>query len=271
MNIKLKSFIFTIIIPIVGLAATAWGVYDNFNEREFSYEEKLITTFEENTSEGWPEIKVLFNDNEIVDGGILNLRFKNTGNEAIYSNDFDQPIIVTLDSKSHFLSVRHISSTPNRLTPIYKFNGNKLTIEPTLFNPGNEITIQAVISGTPKIDKILTRIGGIDEALQIEPEEKEILKYFSWALLLYSLIAMMGITILTEAFVNRSKNESSIKITKSSVAIISIVIIMPASIAIGRFLEYQDIYPETWWGLLFIFALVAFVADILSKIFRVKN
>lgn len=267
----MKSLIFNKFIPIVGLALAVWGVFNNFSGKELSYEETLVTEFGEETAKDWKEIKFFFKDKEISGGGIVNVRFKNTGSEPIFSKDFDQPIAIILGDDSKILSAKNINSKPSHLIPKYQITDNKITIEPALFNPDDEITIQAVISGTPESKQILTRIGGIKEIIRMQPVEEKLLQFLSWLLILFGMLSLILVNIIMNTWMNTDKTSNHLYMTKRTSMIVIMFLVMPASLAIGRFLEYQDVYPSAWWGFPVAFIVIVIFAEIISKPFYEKK
>jgi len=132
-------------------------------KREFSYsilsETRLFTIHDEVRD----RLQVLLDDNPIDDLYLLIIRYQNSGNVSLVTEDFDSDIIMDLNEKAQIISNEIIETIPDDLEYTIRGGGNQLRLTPKLFNEGDSITVKVLISDFENILRVHGRIVGVSQ------------------------------------------------------------------------------------------------------------
>jgi len=95
------------------------------------------------------ELEVVLNGETVDDPVIVSVRMGNTGDRAILSSDFHEPLTVQLLGSQRIVSATVTSSRPSDLKPQLSVDDDesRVVISPTLINPGDLIELQVIASG----------------------------------------------------------------------------------------------------------------------------
>ena len=85
------------------------------------------------------ELEVVLNGETVDDPVIVSVRMVNTGDRAILSTDFHEPLAVQLLGSQRIVSATVTSSRPSDLKPQLSVDDDqsRVVISPTLINPGD--------------------------------------------------------------------------------------------------------------------------------------
>ena len=107
------------------------------------------------------KVKVLYEGNEVKNVHLLTLKFTNSGNQPISSNDYERPLNISVNNEATILTYEIIDEEPENLGAEFSQQGNTLTLSPLLLNSKDSFSIKALVSdleGRPEIDG---RINGV--------------------------------------------------------------------------------------------------------------
>jgi hypothetical protein len=93
------------------------------------------------------ELEVVLDGETVDDPVIVSVRMVNTGDRAILSTDFHEPLAVQLLGSQRIVSATVTSSRPSDLRPQLSVDESRVVISPTLINPGDLIELQVIASG----------------------------------------------------------------------------------------------------------------------------
>jgi hypothetical protein len=194
-----------VLLPIIlsiGVSICMHYVYRANKELSFDLTSK--TEFQTIERNGWPDIKLFYRDKLLDKAGLVTIKLINTGNTPIYSNEFDGPISLNLETGSRFVASRVVETQPKNLSPRISTSGASAMVEPLLLNPNDAITFQVLTTGNINSLRVNARIGGIKDLTDLRPNFMRNVKKFSWILLAYSLICYIEIALLpSNLFSNR--------------------------------------------------------------------
>jgi hypothetical protein len=74
---------------------------------------------------------------------------KNTGTDAIRSEDFDGEQPISLECPVPILKVKVLAKKPSDLQVVYSHVGKRVVLRPSLFNKGEEFTVAVLTDGDP--------------------------------------------------------------------------------------------------------------------------
>lgn len=121
----------------------------------------------------------------------LSLKFINSGNVPITSNDYERQVSILLDGKSKILSAVVIEMEPNNLDPEVIIDDNRIKIKEILLNPKDTITLKILVSDldTFSIDGRIIGIKAIDDLGKASRLQKVLF-------LIFSIIFLIGMYLL---------------------------------------------------------------------------
>lgn len=112
-------------------------------------------------------LQILYNGNPIEQVHLIVIKFINSGNTPITSNDFEIPINFKFGEESQIFTAEITEKNPTNLRASITIEGNSIVIDPTLLNSGDSITIKTLVSRFVDID-IDGRIIGVKEIKEYE-------------------------------------------------------------------------------------------------------
>lgn len=156
-------FISSLVIPIVlFVVSPMWNsFFKDYKDVEYSLlsESKLVDVGV--GLEGWPEIKILYKDEELKDAAFLIVKIKNTGTLPITKQDFQEPISMLFGRNDVVLGYRKVDSFPDDLVVSGTIHSGSLVFKPLLLNPGDGMVVEVLVKGGAKLDSITGRITGV--------------------------------------------------------------------------------------------------------------
>jgi hypothetical protein len=124
------------------------------------------------------DIQLLYKGTPVQNASFLQIRIKNIGNQPITENDYNRPIIFSINPNFKLLDVSVAGSNPSNLGILpEQTSDNQVEINKVLLNPNDEVTIKLTTVGDPK-ESVLSgfivdgRIVGIRELDIITPDKK---------------------------------------------------------------------------------------------------
>ncbi len=138
--------------PDKGLAYEYW-----------SYPLLSVSTLAEDSS-----FVLLHNDVQIDSLSSLFFIVYNSGNVPIEKDDYETDISLTLGDEISILNARTVSTHPEGIPTNVRYSNSTITLDALLLNPGDEIRIQGLVTGTVADHKAQVRIAGV-EKIQYQP------------------------------------------------------------------------------------------------------
>lgn len=133
--------------PVKGIAYDYW-----------SYPLADVSTLTEDSS-----FVVLYNDIEIDSLSSLIFVVHNSGNVPIERENYETNISLTLEGGATILSARTAATFPEEIPTSVRHSGDTITLEALLLNPGDEIRIQGLVTGTVDDHNVRVRISGVEK------------------------------------------------------------------------------------------------------------
>ena len=183
--------ILAIVVPII-----LYLLYQR-QKKEFTYtivsKTQLFTVHDEVRG----RLEIRLDGNLIENLHLLIIRFQNSGNVSIKSEDFEADLILEFNEGAQILSNEVIETNPDLLDHTVYGEGNKLRIDPMLYNEGDSLTIKLLISEFNDIKHIFGRIVGVSKIKEITRDPKSnrytrIMGIFFLILTIYSYIVVSG-------------------------------------------------------------------------------
>ena len=139
-------------------------------------------------------LSILYNGVEIKNLSILKYSLKNTGNQPVSSDDYEEKISIAFPNKHTVFSVDNIYKSNSSLNPVLFIEDNTVKIKPLLLNRGDEISFQIVVSDMTELDAVIGyRIKGITKIKAENPLLFETLYTKAVApILILSFIGVIG-------------------------------------------------------------------------------
>ncbi|OGP68251.1 MAG: hypothetical protein A2W27_02990 [Deltaproteobacteria bacterium RBG_16_44_11] len=194
------------------------------------------------------------------------IRVKNVGNSPIKSTDFESPIEIQFAENIKIYECSILDTEPRNLKTTSTFINGKASIAPTLFNPGDYITIGILTSETNSEPQISARIIGIKSIEKRISNKRNYLSsgivniIFS-VLLLYAAFALYSLTI------DKPKLPSL-----NEFKIIYVILLTASGVSFADGVNYflsLDTAFRIYWAFL-VFALLAMVIFVANMNFRMK-
>lgn len=185
----------TIIVAIVTSALTITLFRLNWKRKVLVYEFLSMTRLL-SVQEGISgRIRVLVDEDEVKDVGLVQIKIANVGTEPIRASDFVRPISFSVDEGVRIIEAEVSDRrSPTIDAEIHK-DDRKATLLPTLLNARNSLVIKLLIADFNGKISTDARIEGVD--LKVRPR----LLDRRWALVLWSTLnALYSVGIVAEGF-----------------------------------------------------------------------
>ena len=165
-------------VAVIGVLVSVWLYHRGKPRRALSCEvDRFITLVEVKASSDWKdEIQVLYKGQQVRDLFGTCPRLKNTGNTAIRREDVLEPITFTFAEGTQLLSEPEVLwDLPGKLTIIWKLEKTgpapSASMEFDLLNPGDDLGVIFLCSGTKKPPKVEARIEGVRQIGTVSGEK----------------------------------------------------------------------------------------------------
>jgi hypothetical protein len=163
-NDVLSSPAWTALAAILALAAigTSIGLYRRGRARkqlEFSTTETPLVSVR---SEAGGKIEITY-DGEVVKGvHLVSFALANVGNVPVLDEDFEGPIVLALGANAVALTVEVTDVQPADLRPVVQLEESKLVLTPLLLNPGDTLSITALVRDFEGPLTVEGRVAGVE-------------------------------------------------------------------------------------------------------------
>lgn len=118
-------------------------------------------------------IKIYFDDEEIEQVHLVEVKIENTGNVPVLSEDFEEPLMVELGEDAHPLTAEVTETKPADLNVKAVAYKTGAVIAPLLLNPGDAITLKIFARNLKNEARISHRVVGISEIEDTSSQRSE--------------------------------------------------------------------------------------------------
>jgi hypothetical protein len=171
--------------------------------------------------EEWGEnLQIEFGGKQVCQVYLLLVKFSNSGNQPIRSNDYERPLNLSIEAPARVLTAQVTGTNPSNLLPDLLPDGaggwssklapelaleSELRIVPlksALLNPGDSYTIKVLVSQfTPGRLKIDGRIVGVQDIVMAkENRVRHLLRQWAWLPLSVVLVALFKLAESQQSF-----------------------------------------------------------------------
>lgn len=164
------------------------------------------------------KFKIYYEDNLVKNVFSIIIKFYNTGNQPITSNDFERNLSLIFEEKIKILAYSVSKTEPDNLDVQLQLNNNKLIIAPLLLNPKDTFTIRVIVTESDAKFKLNYRIIGINKIIEGSPTQTT----FIISAIIGLVLTIVGIIIMVTSQTNIEK--SPFESVQSSIAFILIII-----------------------------------------------
>lgn len=164
------------------------------------------------------KFKIYYEDNLVKNVFSVIIKFYNTGNQPITSNDFERNLSLNFEEKTKILAYSVSKTEPENLEIQLKLNDSKLIIAPLLLNPKDNFTIRLIVTEAEAKFKLDYRIIGINKIIEGSPTQTT----FFISTILGLILTIVGIVTMVTSQTNIDK--SPFESVQSSIAFILIMV-----------------------------------------------
>lgn len=164
----LGSPAWTPLAVVLALAAivVSIGVYRKQRTRKGLSKEILRRSLVSVHAEAGDRISISYEGQPVRQVHLIEVALENTGNVPILAEDFKRPLEVTFGAGSP-MTVEVAEKNPPNLEPAISTDGSAVRLEPLLLNPGDRMTIRALVRdfrGSVQVEHRIVGIAEITEA-----------------------------------------------------------------------------------------------------------
>ncbi len=212
-------------------------------------------------------IKILFDQNEITDLYISNIKITNNGTEPILPSDIVEPINIIIKNNSKILSFETVEIIPEGLNINIELLNNRLKFKNILLNSEDSFTIQILTHSEKPIFLLNTRIIGIKKIKKFIEEVSTFTILGIVIIFAFSIISAMINSIAFNSFQKR-KSDEYYHINKSAL----FLIIPSSNFAVGfLMLAIKQNYNWSYLSYFTIYILIFIISDIISIPFKSRH
>jgi hypothetical protein len=111
--------------------------------------------------EGIDGLEITFEGKPLRQATVVMARISNPGNVPIRTADFESPLTFEFLSDAQLLSASVMATVPERMPVTTTVAGQTVVLTPHLLNPGDSVTVRALLSGGPARFTPIARVVGV--------------------------------------------------------------------------------------------------------------
>lgn len=139
------------------------------------------------------DLELRYKGEMIANPYLLQLKFINTGNKPVTSEDYEHPLRVHIDPDSRILSAEVVESSQADMDAKISTLDQEATLQPLLLNPGDWVSCQILLDRPPKRWIVKGRIVGVREIRPYKTSRREASPLAKTALTILAIAAFLGI------------------------------------------------------------------------------
>lgn len=189
------SWIFTIAVTLIG----AWFAQHLQNTaKSISIQVVSKTPLLSSTAPEMQSLEILLNGKKLVSPYLSSVQIVNDGGLPITADDIKSQLGLRVAEGTSIVNAIVTAKKPNELEPIIHLAANSFSMQPTLLNPGDSVSIAVTTSGNRPEFITFGRIAGISEIAALDNSTKGqrpmiVLIYAIASFLLFTCVCLLGI------------------------------------------------------------------------------
>jgi archaellum component FlaG (FlaF/FlaG flagellin family) len=167
-------------------------------------------------------IKVLVDDRQAENVGLLVVKIQNTGNVPIKREDFDTPLTVILDDNAEVISGDFIGASDSGLQSSVspKIDKGKITFPPALFNSQDYVTYKALVLNA-KSAGLTVRIVGVSQIERIpSPVSQGLSAIFAVELIILAIVGVILVRSVMSLMRSMAENKQATQKLQETIKLI---------------------------------------------------
>lgn len=112
-------------------------------------------------------LRIIYQDKEVTDVSIIQIRIRNSGRQPIRSQEMEQPITIILGGIEEIISADIVSSQPPELSLTTSLRDDSIELSKTLLNPDDQFIVEIASIPQPNVEssveKVTGRIAGVKQ------------------------------------------------------------------------------------------------------------
>jgi preprotein translocase subunit SecG len=144
-----------------GLALVLTFVYRQRRSRKVLARALETTPVVSVHAEAADKVSLIIDGHEVETAHLLTLKLANLGTLPIQGSDFERPIAINLGPNGSTLDIQVTDVVPPDLKPRIRIEGNLIYLDPLLLNPGDSLSIKALVQDLTPEATLEARIVGI--------------------------------------------------------------------------------------------------------------
>ena len=148
------------------------------------------------------KFKIYYEDNIVKNVLSIVIKFYNTGNQPISSNDFERNLSIEFEKKAKILSSSICHTEPENLSAKMNIDNNRIVFDPLLLNPKDCFTVRSLVTESEGKFSLDYRIIGLNKIIEGSPTQTSSFVF----LLIGFLFSISGMIWLVVSKSNIDKN-----------------------------------------------------------------
>lgn len=258
------KFFLTLLITLVGVAVPVWLWQADQNSKSLSVQLITRIALQPKEQESIPGIEISVDGSRLEKPHLVVIVIQNNGSKPISATDFESPVQIRLESESSFVRASVTNQVPKDIEAILSTERQSVSLNPTLLNPRDEISITAITSGAPPIFNTKARIFGISNIVMEDSTTEKPNKIKLALLLLWSILSLIGYSLMTDVLFNTKGGH----LRQRAAALIALITGVTGGIGLSTFFKEIGLHVEWYINmLLFIIIIIPsfFIASALNR------
>jgi hypothetical protein len=187
------KFLVVLIATVAGVLVPVWLWRADLTSRAMHFRVGSIVSLQPQGQAALDGLALTIDDVKIDSPYLTVLEMHNDGSRPVPASEFEGPIQILAAPPTKIVRARLVKSTPKDLPLRLKIEGEQISIQPLLLNPGDTFEIAVLTSGPAPTFRPMARIAGIRDLPMItDADETPRYRYLlSGILLLTALIAAL--------------------------------------------------------------------------------
>lgn len=164
------KYLLMFVVTVAGVAAPVWLWRADLQSKSLQFKIKSITQVTSPNSEAVSGLEVTMNGKRLTSPHLAVIKLEHQGTRPITTPEFEVPLELRVNDGVELVQVQVVEKLPSELEPKVTTTSTSVVLQPLLLNPGDEITLSVLTSGTKPKFAAKGRIAGVSSIGLVDPE-----------------------------------------------------------------------------------------------------
>lgn len=233
-------------IPIATLLVPLGLWYADKSSKSVSVEMISQTPLRPMEEDAVPGLSITINGAPLNNPYFSVFKIQNNGDTPIISKDFEAPLAISTLPKTDIASARVTAKTPKDIDAEITWDKQNVSLQRTLLNPGDTITLSIITTGNQPNFTTKARIVGIPSVQIYDATNIPINYKKRWFFSLLAIVFSIPAAAALWRIEPLNQNQKTVVLRRRTVYVIALIMLTASVVFLGLFINTFGI--NTFWG-----------------------